>query len=738
MLDGLTLTIKPGERVLLAGPSGSGKSTLLRALVGGLETQGGGEVRGSIRIDGAEPERALSGLLLQDPRDATVAETVGRDTAFGLENRGVPRTDIWERVRSALTEVRLPQSPDRAVRSLSGGEAQRLALAGVLVLGPGLLLLDEPTSMLDPVAAGAVREAVVAAVEATGATLVLVEHRCAEWMPIVDRVIALSADGSVIADGDPAAVFSSVGATLIHDGVWVPGAPQPLPVPTSPDLLVPSIVLSPGSPAVSAARVSVDRSMRSPLARGEEERCVRTLDSVDVVAVSGSILAIVGPSGAGKSTLSGLLAGLEAPTAGAVRASAALAVAGDDRPAAWPAAAIRARIGWVPQDAELAVLGRTVRQDVLVAAERPEDADRILELLDLAPLADSDPHQLSGGEQRRLAVAAAIAQRPAILVLDEPTVGQDRRTWSAVTGLLLAAREAGVAVVVTTHDPNMIALADRVLRLDAGHRADRPLRAIEHCVDEPPDAQRSSAYARPPARSPGLALRCGPLALVGAAMLLLIGSLGVTGIPSPLAGILAWLALAPFVARGARLQPRRLLPGAIAALSVGFSSWLLGSPHSAAVGVSAGLRIAFFVLPGIWLAGLIEPSAFGDHLAQRLHLPARPVVAASAALQQFDRLAADWQQLRAVRRMRGVSAGRSPGARGREFAGMTFALLVRSLRTAARMSVAMDARGFSAAHDRGIRRSWAEAARWGRADTTLIVLAAVVAAIPTVVHLLVT
>ena len=763
VLDRFDLSVRPGEHVLLAGPSGCGKSTLLRAIAGALAAQGAGVGSGSVRVDGRAPEDAVTGLLVQDPRDAAVAETIGRDTAFGLENRGVARGMIWGRVRDALAAVHLPQPPTHAVRALSGGEAQRLALAGVLVLDPALVLLDEPTSMLDPAAARAVREAVTEAVTASGATMVVVEHEPEPWLPLIDRVVALGPNGSVLADGAPDIVFATHGAALTEAGVWVPRAPAPRPGPFDARLLAPVHALAPGAVALRAEAVSVDRLDQSPIARGTRPRVVRTVRGVDATVRAGRILAIVGPSGAGKSTVSAVLAGLDAPTAGTVRSAPELAVDGEDRPAEWSAADISARIGWVPQDAELSVLGASVRDDVLVAAAddvpgasvgsdrigREARVGQILEMLGLDRLASADPHQLSGGEQRRLALAGAIAQRPAVLVLDEPTVGQDRRTWSAVTGLMMAAREAGVAVVVTSHDARLVALADDVLRLDRGsavvERSDATTTPAttpsapaatdtmgSHTMTSPPHPPLASA-AVPAAATPGLALRCGPLSLLGAATLLVVGAIGVHSALAAAAGILCWLAISPFVTRGVRMPARRLLPGAIAVVSVGFSSWLLGSTHDPLDGAAAGLRIAFFVVPGVWLAGFVEPSALGAHLAQRLHLPARPVVAATAALQQFDRLVDDWRQLRAVRRIRGVAAGRNPGARVREFAGLTFALLVQSLRTAARMSVAMDARGFSAAQASGFRRSWAEPAPWRRSDTIMLLLGALVAAVPAMV-----
>ncbi|HEY5248739.1 MAG TPA: ABC transporter ATP-binding protein, partial [Dermatophilaceae bacterium] len=182
VLAGISLRIEPGSRVLLAGPSGSGKSTLLRALAGVLTTTETGDLTGSVLIDDALPTGSSVGLMMQNPADALVAGRVGRDVAFGPESFGMPRGQIWARVRAALASVSFPYDEDHATSALSGGETQRLALAGVLALTPRLVLLDEPTSMLDPLSAAVVRAAIVSAVGASGATLVMVEHRLADWV----------------------------------------------------------------------------------------------------------------------------------------------------------------------------------------------------------------------------------------------------------------------------------------------------------------------------------------------------------------------------------------------------------------------------------------------------------------------------------------------------------------------------------------------------------------------------
>ncbi|MFI5430034.1 ABC transporter ATP-binding protein [Aeromicrobium sp. UC242_57] len=193
VIAGFDLTVEPGERVLLVGPSGAGKSTLLHGLAGALGSTIAGELSGTAHVDGR------LGLLLQNPADAIVAERIGRDVAFGLENAALPAAQIWPLVDTALAAVGLTYPRDHFTGALSGGEQQRLALAGVLAMHPDVLLLDEPTSMLDPDTATSVREAVLAATR--DRTLIVVEHRIGPWLPHVDRVVVLGPGGVVVSDG---------------------------------------------------------------------------------------------------------------------------------------------------------------------------------------------------------------------------------------------------------------------------------------------------------------------------------------------------------------------------------------------------------------------------------------------------------------------------------------------------------------------------------------------------------
>lgn len=452
VIDGLDLTIEPRQVVLLAGGSGAGKSTVLRALAGLLGDAVPGQLTGEVSVDGP------AGLLLQNPADGLVATTIGREVAFGPENLALPRDTIASRVREALAGVRLEYPTDRPTSALSGGELQRLALAGVLALRPGLILLDEPTSMLDADTARVVRDCVLDVVRDRGMTAVVVEHRIGPWLDRVDRVVVLER-GAVAADTTPADFVRRHSDRMLAAGVWMPGAADPEPATVDPELVRPAR----SAMTLSARALSVDLTLRS--LRGA--RTHRALDAVDATLSTGELTALTGPSGAGKSTLLAAFAGLQRPTSGAIEgAEPALYRRGS--------VALAEVSGFVPQNPEHGFLCTTVRAEVAHTAQRlgrAVDTDALLHLMRLDHLAGANPFQLSGGEQRRLAVAAALAHRPAVVLLDEPTVGQDRLTWAAVLGWMRAARDEGATVAAASHDSALVRSADRLVALDSGRVA---------------------------------------------------------------------------------------------------------------------------------------------------------------------------------------------------------------------------------------------------------------------------
>ncbi|GEP47318.1 ABC transporter ATP-binding protein [Microbacterium saccharophilum] len=444
-LRDVSFEIGAGERVLLLGASGSGKSTLLHGLAGVLGGDEEGEAEGELLLDGrpAADVRGRAGLVLQDPDSQVILARVGDDVAFGCENLGIPRDETWRRVDEALAAVGLDVPKDRPTKHLSGGQKQRLALAGALAMRPGLLVLDEPTANLDPQGVADVRDAVAGLLDRTGTTFMVVEHRTEVWLPIVDRVIVLG-DGGVVADGTPADVLGSNGRRLAEAGVWVPGIPPAMPAPPA---------RPHGDVLLSARGLAVERLRGLPVATG-----------VDLDVHAGGALAITGPNGAGKTTLGLTLAGLLPPAAGTLRATEALAAGAGPAPWSWRSRELLTRIGTVFQDPEHQLLAPTVREELEVGpralrlgeAETARRVDELLGRLRLSSLARANPYTLSGGEKRRLTVAAALATRPRVLVLDEPTFGQDSVTWAELVALLAGLRDEGSAIVTITHDAAVV------------------------------------------------------------------------------------------------------------------------------------------------------------------------------------------------------------------------------------------------------------------------------------------
>ncbi|MDK1360034.1 ABC transporter ATP-binding protein [Arthrobacter sp. zg-Y1219] len=454
-LSSLSLDIDAGEKVLLLGASGAGKSTLLHALAGVLGEGSGpdaaGEQQGSLTLDGVQPlqARGRAGLVLQDPDSQLVLSRVGDEVAFGPENLRVPPEEIWDRVRTSLDDVGLRVPLHHSTAALSGGEKQRLALASVLAMRPGLLLLDEPTANLDPEGVLEVRAAVERVLERTGATLIVVEHRVAVWADVVDRVVVLAADGGILADGPPSRVLADPAnrARLAAAGVWLPG--------TRPAAGGPAAG-APGASLLEARGLGVGRSKRGPAA----------VSGVDLTLRAGTALGITGPNGAGKSTLALTLGGLLKPVAGTLRAAPALAGTAGPDPRRWKSTDLVTRIGTVFQEPEHQFLAATVREELAFGPRRTRRRSEaevsalvqaLAERLRLTALLDANPFTLSGGEKRRLSVATMIATEPDVLLLDEPTFGQDANTWAELVELLRTLTADGTAVVAVTHDAEFLA-----------------------------------------------------------------------------------------------------------------------------------------------------------------------------------------------------------------------------------------------------------------------------------------
>ncbi len=496
VISGLNLTINPGEKVLLLGTSGAGKSTLLHAIAGVLHDDDGESAGGTITINGQAPAeaRGTAGMMQQDPESSIVMATVGNDVAFGPENLRVPREEIWGRVTEALTAVGLNNLPlDHPSSALSGGQKQRLGLAGILSMHPGAMILDEPTANLDPSGVQEVRDSILSAAEATGATLLVVEHRVSIWAPHMDRIIVLGTGGTITHDGAPDTVLSQARQELIDAGVWVPNY-----VPRAPQNGDAAGGKSErGEALLRAENLSITRAQPTPKQRRARRRTIKRLgdtpapvpvdlpvlrSGINLTLHAGEHLSVLGPNGAGKSTLALTLAGLLTAPDGTLTATDALRSHGGNHGGerenrahwdvpTWTPAQMLSRIGYVFQEPEYQFIRGTVREELelgprrlaaltrepLNEAELTERTNTLAHHLRLNHLLDANPFTLSGGEKRRLSVASALATAPKILILDEPTFGQDARTWAELVDLIRELLTNGTAVISITHDEDYTA-----------------------------------------------------------------------------------------------------------------------------------------------------------------------------------------------------------------------------------------------------------------------------------------
>ena len=446
----VSFDVEPGGCLLVVGPSGSGKSTLALALGGLIPGDILGDLSGTLTVEGA------AGIVFQDPASQLTMERVEDEVAFGLENLGWPRDAMVERVPSALAEAGLAGLERRRSHRLSGGQQQRLALAGALAPRPGILVLDEPTANLDPDGAAALFERLSALLAEGSVTVVLVEHRVEAAWPLATVVLALDGDGAPIGVGKPAQVLRRSRKRMAAAGIWLPGeAPMP-----------PEPVAGPSTGARNAASAPSDPILIADGLRFGYEREVPVVRDVSLSISRGERVALVGPNGGGKSTLGRLLVGLLRPDHGEVR------LAGHDPSRLKPHDLARLA-GYVFQDPESGFLANTVAEEVGLGLT-PEEAERLPTLMDaldlpLASFGDRSPYRLSGGEARRLSLAVALVRDPEVLVLDEPTFGQDRHGYDGLLRILRDRAGAGTALVVATHDLRLVRDLDaRVIEIDDG------------------------------------------------------------------------------------------------------------------------------------------------------------------------------------------------------------------------------------------------------------------------------
>jgi len=412
-LRAVDLEIEPGL-TLVVGDSGGGKSTLLRLFDGLVPQFHGGRVSGRAEVAGLDPMRSpiprlaqQAGLVFQDVETQSVYGTVEREIAFGLENLGVARAEMHERVDGTMAALGIDGLRGRRLSSLSGGERQRVALAAVLVLRPALVALDEPTSQLDPAGAAAVL-AVCLGLAAEGRAVVIAEHRMEAVAPAANRTLIVDG-GRVTAEiGERAACHRAACPRATCDRPPRAGG---------------------GATAWELRGVAAGPGRAGP---GREA----VLHDLSLAGGRGEVVALLGPNGSGKTTLLRTLAGLLPPLAGTVR-----------RPAG--------RTAYLPQNPGALLHLPSVHAEVALTLRRTGSGERpetMLAAFGLDRLADRYPRDLSSGERQRAALAATLAGSPTLVLLDEPTRGMDAAARRSLAAAVRDLTDRGSAVVLATHD----------------------------------------------------------------------------------------------------------------------------------------------------------------------------------------------------------------------------------------------------------------------------------------------
>ena len=492
-LADFSAVIQPGEFVLVVGPSGAGKSTFLRSLNGLVPHFYGGRWAGRADVFGRDPVALaprgmadLVGFVFQDPEAQFVVDTVEDELAFAMENFALPPATMRKRVEEVLDQMGIAHLRSRRISTLSGGEKQRVALASVLALQPEVLVLDEPTSQLDPQAAEEVLIALRHLNEDLGLTIVLSEHRLERVVQYADRVLYLPALGVPPVLDDPRVVAAQLPLVppLIELGRTLDWQPLPLTIKEG-RVFARGLAgrigqRSRGAEEQRSGDMEAAVSSRTPphLLASSPLLSVRNLHyaydnrsalrGVNLAVNAGEFLVLMGRNGSGKSTLLKQIVGLIKPGEGQVT------VAGLDTRKAELDDIIKT-VGYVPQHPGALLFGDTLAAELAFTRRGhgmpadPAANQALLERLGLGALADRNPRDLSGGEQQRAALASILAANPQIILLDEPTRGLDYAQKRSLTDLLLGLKREGRTIIMATHDVELAAAcADRAVLMAEG------------------------------------------------------------------------------------------------------------------------------------------------------------------------------------------------------------------------------------------------------------------------------
>jgi energy-coupling factor transport system ATP-binding protein len=483
-LRGINWVVPTGEFCLMIGSSGAGKSTLLRCINGLVPHFSGGSLKGSIRVNDLDPVRLtpremshMVGFVFQDPEAQFVVDKVEDEIAFSLENAAMPEDEMEIRLEEALNLLELTKLRSRRLETLSGGERQRVAIAAALALRPRILVLDEPTSQLDPFGAEEVLHTLMHLNQQLGLTIILAEHRMERILPYSGQIIYLSDDFPGGLSGEPREVLGKVQLSppLIALGKELGWKPLPLTVEDAHEFARQSLGHSLTEVKTSLpAKPVLERRTDSAFIQAKDVRVSfgnnQALRGVDICIYPGEITVLMGPNGSGKTTLLRALIGLIPNQTGSI------IVDGTDIKGR-SVADVCQQVGYLPQDPNALLFADTVLEELLITLRNHNlhDSDmatnpvQLLERLGLANKATDYPRDLSTGERQRVAMGAVMVTHPGALILDEPTRGLDYAAKKILLNLLRGWCTEGMAILMVTHDVELaVQAADRIILLENG------------------------------------------------------------------------------------------------------------------------------------------------------------------------------------------------------------------------------------------------------------------------------
>ncbi|MBM7702457.1 ABC transporter ATP-binding protein [Metabacillus iocasae] len=479
VLQNTTFSISNGDTILLLGPSGAGKSTLTFCINGLYPSAVDGQLSGTISIHEKLVTQYQSGevsqivgAMFQDPDSQFCMLTVEDEIAFGLENIDTPPHEMEAKIDEVLNLVHLTDYKYQSIQALSGGQKQKLALACVLAMKPDLLILDEPTANLDPKATIELVTLIQKLQQKHGFSLLVIEHKLDDWMGFVNRCLVLDKQGSVLFDGDPRTCFTTYSDSLRSEGIWLPktcevakllqtrGLYHHSSMPLHMNELCEGVIHT--KQAIDALNMEKpERSSTNVILKVNDLHFNRKekqiLRDVDVTLYEKEIVALVGENGTGKTTFSKLISGLLSPSSGEVLVEGTSIEK-------WGELELRKKMGYVFQNPEHQFITDSVYDEVafglrmqgLSESDITHAVTTILQQVGLLHVQHQNPFSLSQGQKRRLSVATMLIDEQKLLILDEPTFGQDANTATALMNLFTERVKGGASILMITHDMNIV------------------------------------------------------------------------------------------------------------------------------------------------------------------------------------------------------------------------------------------------------------------------------------------